>query len=349
MWNIHFVMNNRQNQRGEDLSVLPTEQCEYFVSDLRGLDINAGANFFLPKKKENHSGVMKGEFVSRRHCGGLSLHGGEITELQNLSNCFELPSGISFTFLFEGAIDFALAGKKYRMSEMQEPHGLSCSSIILSDPEVLTKYMSKNRKICKLNLFVERSWLEARCNSREDTLQLSRLFQQHAVVTSWVPTKDMVALARSLLIQQNSESLIDKIQGECQAMELLALCINGLSEHLSTRTDDSISMPLGTIERQLKEKIDCCLTECFTLESIAAALSMSVSTLQRKFKAAFGVTVIDYVRQRRLGIVRSAMLDQGLSVGEAAYLAGYKYPSNFVAAFKKHYGVTPSEFTKSHA
>lgn len=334
--------------REGNLNVLPKGQLEYFISDLRGMDINVGTKFFLPRKKENHSGVMKGEFVSRRHCGGLSLHGGEITELQNLSNCFELPSGISFTFLFEGAIDFALAGKKYRMSDMQEPHALSCSSIILSHPEVLTKYMSKNRKICKLNLFVERQWLEARCSSPEDSLQLSKLFQQHGLVTRWVPAKGVVDLARSLLVQQDSGNLSDKIQGESQAMALLSLCLEGLGKHLNTSTAENLTPPSNTLGRQLKDKIDRCLNESYSLESIAVAMNMSVSTLQRKFKAAFGITVIDYVRQRRMDFVRSAMLNQGLTVGEAAYLAGYKYPSNFISAFKKHYGITPTEFIKSH-
>lgn len=60
------------------------------------------------------------------------------------------------------------------------------------------------------------------------------------------------------------------------------------------------------------------------------------------------MTVIDYMRQRSLEGARSAMMQEGLSLGEAAYLAGYKYPSNFVTAFRKQFPITPSELMKSH-
>jgi AraC-like DNA-binding protein len=331
------------------LDVLPKWDSEYFVSDLRDMNLHVSSVFSPSEKEQNLSGVMKGQFIYHCHHGGLSIHGGRVTELQNLSNCFEVPSGLSFNFIFEGYIDFSIAGKKYRMGDLQESQSLTCSSIILSRSEILTKYMSEGMQLSKLNIFVERSWLESRCNNSEDFLQLSHLFQQHALVTNWIPSEKIVALARSLLVQKNSKDLLDKLQGEYQIVELLTLCLKALEEHLGTAVDKEELLIPSTTQYQLKEKIDHCLKDCVSLESIASALNMSVSTLQRKFKAGFGITVIEYVRQRRLEIVRAAMLNRGLSVGEAAYLAGYKYPSNFVTAFKKHFTVTPSEFIKSHS
>ena len=45
---------------------------------------------------------------------------------------------------------------------------------------------------------------------------------------------------------------------------------------------------------------------------------MSVSTLQRVFKASFGVTVVEHLRRRRLETARRALLSDGASVAEAA-------------------------------
>lgn len=322
-------------------------QSEYFISDLRGMNLHPSSMFFLSKQKENRSSVMKGQFSYHNHYCGLSVHGGKITELQNLSHCFEIPPGLSFNFLFDGHICFALAGKKYQMGDSKQSK-VSCSTIILSAPEILTKYMSKDMQICKLNLFVERSWLESRCNNHEEITQLSRLFQQHAFVTKWIPSKKIIALAKSLLVMQNKKGLIDNLQGESHIVELLALCLKGLTEHLQTTKNEGTTLVPDANKYQLKEKIDDCLKDGVSLDYIASALNMSVSTLQRKFKAAFDITVFDYVRQRRLEIAKTAMVIQGLSVGEAAYLAGYKYPSNFVTAFKKHFNLTPSEFIRSH-
>lgn len=322
-------------------------QSEYFISDLHSMNLHPSSMFFLSKKKENRSGVMKGQFSYHNHYGGLSVHGGRITELQDLSHCFEIPPGLSFNFLFEGNIYFALAGKKYQMGDSKKSK-VSCSSIILSRPEILTKYMSQGSQICKLNLFVERSWLESRCNNHKDFSQLSHLFQQHALVTKWTPSKKTVALAKSLLLMQKQKGLVDNLQGECHVVELLSLCLKELTEHLKAIKTEEITLVPDTAQSQLKEKIDDCLKNGVSLDSIASTLNMSISTLQRKFKAAFGITVFDYVRQRRLEIAKVAMMSEGLSVGEAAYLAGYKHPSNFVTAFKKRFSLTPSEFVRSH-
>lgn len=322
-------------------------QSKYFISDLHGMNIHPSSMFFLSKQKENRSEVMRGQFSYHNHYGGLSVHGGRITELQNLSQCFEIPSGLSFNFLFEGHIRFALAGKKYQMGNVQKSN-MTCSSIILSRPEILTKHMSKGMQICKLNLFVERSWLENRCNNHEDFFQLSSLFQNHAFVTKWRPSKKIIALAKSLLVMQNKKGLIDILQGECHLVELLALCLKELTEHLNATKNEETTLVPDANKFQLKDKIDDFLKDGVSLEFIASKLNMSISSLQRKFKAAFGITVFDYIRQRRLEIAKTAMINQGLSVGEAAYLAGYKHPSNFVTAFKKRFSLTPSEFVRSH-
>jgi AraC-like DNA-binding protein len=331
------------------MNTLTEGQSEYYLSDLQHMNVHSKALFSRSDDKENCSGVMAGQFSYQSHYGGLSVHGGRVTELQNLSHCFELQPGLSFNFVFEGSIDFALAGRRYRFEAEQGQQPLKCSAISLSQPEIMTRYMRKGMQICKLNLFVERSWLESRCNNSEDLLKLACFFRQHTLVTRWAPSKRIVALVKLLLVQQNNADLLDKLQGEHQAVELLSLCLSELSAHIDSPIKGEAALTPNITQYELKEKIDQCLQSCESLQAIASALSMSVSTLQRKFKSAFGITVIDYVRQRHLEIARSAMLHKGLSVGEAAYLAGYKYPSNFVTAFKKHFSLTPSEFIKSHS
>lgn len=40
---------------------------------------------------------------------------------------------------------------------------------------------------------------------------------------------------------------------------------------------------------------------------------------------------------------KEALEQNGISIGEAAYLAGYNHPSNFISAFRKPFGHTPGE------
>lgn len=79
----------------------------------------------------------------------------------------------------------------------------------------------------------------------------------------------------------------------------------------------------------------------FKLNQVASDMGMSVSNLQRVFRASYGQTIGEYIRQRRLEIARDAIVRERKSIGEAAYLAGYLHTSNFTNAFKRLFGVPP--------
>ncbi len=70
---------------------------------------------------------------------------------------------------------------------------------------------------------------------------------------------------------------------------------------------------------------------------------MSVTNMQSSFKQAYGMTVMDYIRERRLVAARDALGREGLSIAQAAHLAGYTSPQNFSTAFKRQFGISPSE------
>ena len=81
-----------------------------------------------------------------------------------------------------------------------------------------------------------------------------------------------------------------------------------------------------------------------SLQEIANHMNLSVSTLQRRFKSVFGMTVIEYARIERLEKAKRALIEDDLSIGEAAYLSGYQHASSFVSAFTKHFDISPSRY-----
>lgn len=75
---------------------------------------------------------------------------------------------------------------------------------------------------------------------------------------------------------------------------------------------------------------------------LARRLGANVTTLQANFKAAFGTTIFGYVRNRRLEMARVLLLDHGLGVAEAGYRVGFTNASAFTAAYRRHFGHSPS-------
>jgi YesN/AraC family two-component response regulator len=80
-------------------------------------------------------------------------------------------------------------------------------------------------------------------------------------------------------------------------------------------------------------------------------LSRSVGVNERKltdiFRHKVGLSVFDYINQRRLECSRQLLDSSSLQVRQIADQLGYKNPGDFTRAFRRHYGVTPREYRRS--
>jgi AraC-like DNA-binding protein/quercetin dioxygenase-like cupin family protein len=79
------------------------------------------------------------------------------------------------------------------------------------------------------------------------------------------------------------------------------------------------------------------------LEELASETGASLRTLQRCFADETGLTMEAWRQKARL-IYSAAALAAGVSVTVAAMDCGYDSPSAYIAAFRKHFGVTPGRF-----
>jgi len=80
-----------------------------------------------------------------------------------------------------------------------------------------------------------------------------------------------------------------------------------------------------------------------TLADLAAAVGISASHLQRRFTARFGISPAEYLAQRKLGTLKSA-LREGSDVSAALYDAGYGSPSRVYEGGAARLGMTPARY-----
>src|SRR6478735_6748755 len=80
-----------------------------------------------------------------------------------------------------------------------------------------------------------------------------------------------------------------------------------------------------------------------TLEALAESVGLSPSHLQRSFTARFGLSPAQYLAQRKLGTLKSALRD-GDDVSGALYDAGYGSPSRVYEAGAAKLGMTPARY-----
>lgn len=83
------------------------------------------------------------------------------------------------------------------------------------------------------------------------------------------------------------------------------------------------------------------------LEQLQADLHVSKFYLSRLFKEVTGVTIFDFVFQRRINQAKILfLLDPGISVTDVSLQTGFKHLAHFSRVFKSQVGMTPEKYRK---
>ena len=85
------------------------------------------------------------------------------------------------------------------------------------------------------------------------------------------------------------------------------------------------------------------LTEELTLERIAGKINLSPFYFQKGFSILCGITVSEYIRNRRLSLAGRDLQIDGVKVIDVAMKYGYDSPDSFAKAFTRFHGITPAQ------
>lgn len=81
----------------------------------------------------------------------------------------------------------------------------------------------------------------------------------------------------------------------------------------------------------------------FAVEQLAQAAALSRRQLTRRLKGAMGQTPAAFIRARRMERAKEMLVGEAETVAEVAHAVGFRSPSAFSKAFRKHVGHPPSE------
>jgi AraC family transcriptional regulator len=88
------------------------------------------------------------------------------------------------------------------------------------------------------------------------------------------------------------------------------------------------------------------ITEELTCEDVAEQIYLSGFHFHRTFTLLTGMTLGDYIRNRRLSLAAQELLTGRTKVIDVALKYGYQTPESFSKAFSKFHGVMPSQVKK---
>ena len=114
------------------------------------------------------------------------------------------------------------------------------------------------------------------------------------------------------------------------------------TEELNDQDKAFLTQTLTTINRQIDEGR-------VNVDDLASDLCMSASQFRRRLTALTGETPQSYIQNIRMQKARHLLDTQpGLAIAEVAFRCGYDEKANFTRAFKKYYGITPSDYQNGH-
>jgi len=149
---------------------------------------------------------------------------------------------------------------------------------------------------------------------------------------------DVPPLLRELVLAIVAIQLIDELDAE--GMRLAAVAIDRIAAARSL----PLHLPLPRDPRAVRiaDRLRADPSCSLELAQLARDAGASVRTVQRLFLTDTGLRFGEW-RQRLRLLHGASLLGGGSSVTHAGLEAGYAGPSAFTAAFRKHFGFTPSQ------
>lgn len=104
-----------------------------------------------------------------------------------------------------------------------------------------------------------------------------------------------------------------------------------------------VARALADTRRYMEAHLD----EPLTISTLSRRACLSATTFKAGFRRLYGLPVHTWLRQRRMERAAELLRDSSLSVLGVAQSVGYGSASQFTAAFRRQYGVTPAQYRKN--
>jgi AraC-like DNA-binding protein len=153
-----------------------------------------------------------------------------------------------------------------------------------------------------------------------------------------------MAMAVRSLESMRYEGLMRRTYLSARALELMCdLCSEIAPRAGSQPRNGGLDARTAAKAEQTRLFIDEHYARPLEARALARAAGTNEGKLSRAFRAAYGMTIFEYVRRRRMDEGRRLLRASDRSVTEIAFDVGYEYPCNVAVAFKRHFGVSPRQ------
>lgn len=236
----------------------------------------------------------------------------------------------------EGRLSFGYDDLCFDLDASTQPKAVVVN---LTKPVSFRRDIIKQDCLKKFNIAISHQWIESRLGTNSPGLKT--FLSTHKANMDVVHDEDFVSIAKRIVSAERTGNAADTIERDIDTLSLIRCVVHRIETQakISNQSHEGRPDTMAALIHHIEVNLD----KDLRLEHLAKMMAMSVSKLQKEFKRQLGMTVVGYVRARKLERAKQSILQTGQSITEAAYDAGYQHPSNFTLAFRKHFGQCPAE------
>ena len=354
----------------------------YVIDSGKGLGKNDDAKTLFERFYQGKNSAdmhLGGSGIGLNLCRSIvRLHGGDVTarnrEDGKSGACFiiELPLGKEHLKDSQINSDYVVNGKKQQRGAASRN-----SKILLVDDDI---------EICRYLKSELSDWYRfVICNNGKEALKQLLSGDFDLVVSDVVmPEMDGITLLRNIkgnanishvpVIMLTSKSEIsDRLEGiklgadaylaKPFSLEELHLTIDNLIDNVrrlkgkfsgALKQDDKVEkVEVKGYDEELMERIMKVVNENlsdsdFNVEKMCDEVGVSRTQLHRKLKEMTGVPTSEFLRNIRLNEAARLIRERKINITQVSYMVGFANNSHFSTAFKKYFGMSPTEYAAKY-
>lgn len=278
---------------------------------------------------------------------GLVVHSTDIANLHRMTTQMTLSPRLTVVLVLAGQTNVSFGDQPLQLSgtAARMPGTKAEGAVVaLARPEEFVRFSTAGcheRKVC---VSVSADWLSAvgLCEQHE-TEPVLEFASRHLSMMRWQPSSKAVALTEQLINPPVLTPMMHRLYVESRALDVLSEAFAAI-EGIGNRAATSPNRPQDErLMREVSVYLGHADPETLSLADVARQFGTNPSSLQQKFRQTFGTTVFAYIRSQRLQRARHALERDGISVAQAADIAGYTSAANFATAYRKAFGLTPKQ------
>ncbi|MEM9955132.1 MAG: AraC family transcriptional regulator [Chloroflexota bacterium] len=155
-------------------------------------------------------------------------------------------------------------------------------------------------------------------------------------------------------LPKTSTHIVDKMLHEEFLRDLLHAMLQSQRNIVRDATKLPDARPSTRIEllrrlRIARDYLHASYADALTIDQLASVAGLSPYHFIRKFKALFGQTPHQYLRQVRLEHARTLLLQTNQSITDICFAVGFQSLGSFSTIFHKQNGLSPRQYRLAHA